>query len=255
MKISYRTHPILKYFNSGERPLVSVQPKDILEIKKWEVGRFYKVLDSVWDAILAPQKQVYIMAETFANAVEFSMPKLYDLGLHNEIQETSGVLCWGVMTIMYDIQQCKGIGIKKWAGSIIVFSNEHLALLYTDDKIYYCASGFKISPALEVVKSFISMILAVDMFKKYAEVETKILPPKSNNKFFNCKYVNETDSTVVHLNSTWYTTLVKTDGFMVRGHLRLQPCGEGLKGRKLIYIDPFMKTGYTAPARKLAAEQ
>jgi hypothetical protein len=89
------------------------------------------------------------------------------------------------------------------------------------------------------------------LFKNYAEIETKILAPGQRQKDINCKYVNDTRLPIRYLDSKWFTTLVKSDAFKVRGHFRLQPCGHGLTDRKLIYIDDFMKTGYTAPARKL----
>lgn len=89
-------------------------------------------------------------------------------------------------------------------------------------------------------------------FIKYATVETKHLPYGQKVKFVDCKYRNDTKSNITILNSTWFTNLVKSDAFKVRGHFRLQACGEGLKERKLIWINEFQKEGYTAPARKLS---
>jgi hypothetical protein len=51
---------------------------------------------------------------------------------------------------------------------------------------------------------------------------------------------------------TWYTTLVKSDSFKVRGHFRLQPFGSTKAQRKLIWINEFMKNGYTREAKKLS---
>ena len=89
------------------------------------------------------------------------------------------------------------------------------------------------------------------MFKNYAEIETKYLKPKEKTKFVNCKYINETNSDVTLLNSTWFTNLVKSDSFNVRGHFRLQPKKiNGEFTKELIWINGFKKNGYVSNAKK-----
>lgn len=90
------------------------------------------------------------------------------------------------------------------------------------------------------------------LFKKYADVETvkaesnkKVTVPNEKEKLlfeFNLK-ANYTDC-------SWFREIVRKEGFMVRGHFRLQPIkkdGEWIK--KLIYIEPYQKHGYTRKAR------
>ena len=96
----------------------------------------------------------------------------------------------------------------------------------------------------------IAIIVLFRMFKTYAKVETKIIPPNSKIKDINCKYVNDTKLKLTYLDSKWFTNLVKSDGFNVRGHFRLQPKKENGKWTKeLIWISEFQKSGYTAKAR------
>lgn len=94
-----------------------------------------------------------------------------------------------------------------------------------------------------------------DWLLKHMDVEVKNLPAKSKIDAFGCKYTNLTTNNIQIIDSKWFTTLVKSDAFKVRGHFRLQPCGEGMKDRKLIWINDFEKSGYTAPARKLKHEE
>jgi hypothetical protein len=67
------------------------------------------------------------------------------------------------------------------------------------------------------------------------------------------KYVNESAEAVEILDSTWFTTIVRSAGFMVGaatgGFFRLQPCGPGLTEKKLIWIGPYEKKGYTKRAK------
>lgn len=52
------------------------------------------------------------------------------------------------------------------------------------------------------------------------------------------------------VNSNWNITSIRTEEFGVRGHFRLQPCGPGMKDRKMIFIEPFTKSGYVKNSRK-----
>ena len=99
--------------------------------------------------------------------------------------------------------------------------------------------------------SVIGDILSLVLFLKYCDLETKIIKSGKKELHVGTKYINETKSNVEILDSTWFTTIVKSDGFKVRGHFRFQPCGEGLVNKKLIWISDFEKTGYTRTAKIL----
>lgn len=97
---------------------------------------------------------------------------------------------------------------------------------------------------------YYQLVILFELFRKYAKVETKILQPKSKAELFKCNYHNQSDYSFEIMDSTWFTTLVKSDAFKVRGHFRLQPCGEAFKDRKLVWIKDFKKEGYTRKAKK-----
>jgi hypothetical protein len=61
---------------------------------------------------------------------------------------------------------------------------------------------------------------------------------------------NDTNVPVTIVNSCWNITSIRTEGFDVRGHFRLQPCGPGLRDTKMIFIQPFKKEGYVRKAAK-----
>lgn len=89
------------------------------------------------------------------------------------------------------------------------------------------------------------------LFLKYCELETKIIKSNGRANHIGVKYVNETKSAIEVLDSTWFTTIVKSDGFMVRGHFRFQPYGPNNSLRRLQWIDGFEKEGYTRTAKVL----
>jgi hypothetical protein len=97
--------------------------------------------------------------------------------------------------------------------------------------------------------------LTMILFTKFCEVETKIVPPGKKTIHANEKYVNETKLPIEILDSTWFTTIVRSEGFMVGGEtggfFRWQRCGPGLSDKKYIWVAPFQKNGYTRKAKVL----
>ena len=91
------------------------------------------------------------------------------------------------------------------------------------------------------------------IFTELTELETVELgPSQSVGTRKQGKWLNQTNKNVKIVDSSWNKILIKGQKFSVTGHIRLQPCGPGLKFRKPIYIDDFEKTGYTRNALKEA---
>ncbi|MDI9366309.1 MAG: hypothetical protein QM541_15230 [Flavobacterium sp.] len=95
------------------------------------------------------------------------------------------------------------------------------------------------------------------LFKEYAELETKIIQKGREPRVVlnNEKYVTDLDLPIKIIDSTWFTTLIKSDSFKVSGHFRLQPYGEGLKQKKLIWISEYQKDGIIREAKMLKAKE
>lgn len=61
------------------------------------------------------------------------------------------------------------------------------------------------------------------------------------------KVVNQMKIPVTVVTSKWNVTSIRTEGFDVSGHFRLQPT---INGPKIIFIQPFRKHGYVRRAKK-----
>ena len=105
------------------------------------------------------------------------------------------------------------------------------------------------------VQSIINHIQSILLFKHYAKVETIHVKPKEKVRVPNSKgkHFNETDIPINILDCRWFNNIVRDEPFGVRGHFRLQPkkdeSGKWIK--EMIYIKPFIKSGYKSKARKL----
>lgn len=99
----------------------------------------------------------------------------------------------------------------------------------------------------------IDLAIQFEVFMQYAQTEIKNLKPYHKDMSgVLCRYENKSKLPINIIDSTWFTSLVKSDSFKVRGHFRLQPYGHGLKNRKLIWINDFVKEGYTREAKILS---
>lgn len=98
---------------------------------------------------------------------------------------------------------------------------------------------------------WVAEIMLFKTFLTYADVETKVVNAKRREHHLGTKYVNETSLKVNVLDSTYFTTISRTEGFGVRGHFRLQPYGPGLTMKRLQWIEAYEKEGYTRQAKVL----
>lgn len=104
----------------------------------------------------------------------------------------------------------------------------------------------------ELMNVALLAIISAELFINFAEVETKVMKPNTqiwDERMVSAIYNNKTRSDITVIDSTWFTHLISSGAFNVRGHFRFQPCGEKLSKRKLIWINDFVKDGYTRKAK------
>jgi hypothetical protein len=54
------------------------------------------------------------------------------------------------------------------------------------------------------------------------------------------------------VDSTWNKFIVRTEGFDVSGHFRLQMCGVGHSEQRLVWVNPYQKNGYVRKPKSQA---
>lgn len=94
----------------------------------------------------------------------------------------------------------------------------------------------------------VDTILAVLMFKHYAKVELDVIPghERKVTPVANEKVINETPNGVHIMDSSWYTTIYRTEGFDVRGHIRHYKAYD-----KITYVNQHKRKGYVRRAKIL----
>ena len=264
MKISYRTHPILERLHKGDLDILTLFQSDYDFIEIWDV------YNESWNRHRERfAENVTYVTKPFSDAADRTYDKMsdliYDMFKNGENYEFNGTYLFGPYVFMIDFKLIDNENSYPKT-ELFIFTKEGTPLLWSSEK----SRRIKFWVSHEVANNMLKIRLTTNedlekfnhfsvfkcilfsMFQRFASVETKMLTAGLKTKDIDVKYVNDTKFNILHLDSKWYTNLVKSDGFNVRGHFRFQACGHGLKDRKLIWINDFTKAGYTAPARKLS---
>ncbi len=280
MKITKQTFPILEKLSNRKLGVVGFYQDDYAITKN--IVQVEKIKHSFNKNVNAYNSEISLMTQPFNDAIYKSFSSLICDDVWNDIGNKSGTILnmqtpFGVYTVCYNF---KGLGDKgHHIKDIFYFENGVFIGRSTQSKTNFdcCYSltllerackwfdvvKFELNNSIsfsdrnqvinEIDNILNTFLIANINFIKYASIETKILKPRESADEINCKYINDSKSTVRVLNSTWFTNLIKSDAFNVRGHFRLQPCGDGYKDKKLIWINGYEKKGYIAKARKLLA--
>lgn len=260
MKISYRTNPILEFLSNKKLGafLCYQCDKNVVETNISEMR------DHFWKVSVGINHQIYYLTQPFVDAFERAGDKLFESNLWRDIEEDN--ICF-ILPCFDDKSEKETslLKIRRPRGSesillvdcfsfrkIVVTMAGTYTIDYTSGKPIFSRAGF-LSENIKQFEFHILNLLLITLFIKYAKIEIKILNPKQKKRDIECKYVNETNCKISVLDSRWFTTLVKSDAFKVRGHFRLQPKKkDGRWTKEFIWINEFEKSGYTAPARKLS---
>lgn len=263
MKISYNNYPILKkLYNGSIHPIVIGEGDKPVFEKEYMVRAF---LDAWNRHVKDFSSNVNILTSPFISAFNKAFDKTTEL--YTEMfyagYTLSGTFINNDNCYMFYEKIDPGSEPGKYAETSlfifdvkttmpVLFSIDHGSKHYEFLSVHEPLRGAK--SEFEYIELRRENAIRMSIFRECVNIETKHLSPGQKLKGIGCNYKNETKLPVTILDSKWFTTLVKSDEFKVRGHFRLQPCGEGHKDRKLIWVNDFMKHGYTAPAHKLKNE-
>lgn len=264
MKISYSNYPILYKLLNGnlngtpffeqDKEFMLSHLSDNSEFSYF--SNFIKYSDRF-------KSNINYVTNPFYEAFMKSQKKLLDLGnniIENDIDDFTyaGTYIIGERVTMMLYESKKGS--KDFNSVIYEFTKEGLPLLYfihSNKLPYYLfwkSNSLQIDtdkPMRDFCDDYIGMFCQIEMFKKFSQIETKLINGNSKQTINRIKCVNDTRLPVTHLDSLWFTNLVKSEAFKVSGHFRWQNKKEnGIWKKDLIWINDFEKSGYSRKATK-----
>lgn len=260
MKINYEKYPILEKLDKGIFGVIGMSESDskIIPMHSEALGLVRDVFKS---NIPFFKKSIKLITKPLWEAMIISRTKLISSDVLMEMGSASGTYLVGDYAYCFNIESTPGK--DEWNFVFYAFAGNQLHAMkaylpgYANELFYGSSLGSNnpdpsIPERYEYVKALFSNLICLINFLKYADIEVKQLP--SNRQIFDgvtCKYNNKSKYPIEIIDSTWFTTLIKSESFKVRGHFRLQPHGHGLTKKKLIWINDFQKEGYTRKAKIL----
>jgi hypothetical protein len=215
------------------------------------------------DMIEIAQKQPHYICKSILNAAGGSFMKLSPM--ITEINDA----CRGILFHLNDIAHCMFYifyhaedklnillqvhAVKKHQGAFGLLVDGYYEPKETGGLMFYMRNSTTDDD--HVCQEATKIAAAVELFLSFAEIETKTVA--ASDKIWDgpvCAYNNKSNHPVTIVDSSWYTDLVVSGAFNVRGHFRLQPYGPQRHQRRLQWIKDFQKEGYHRKAKKESHE-
>lgn len=221
-----------------------------------------------WGALFS--RRIDIISNPFLEAIQNSNEKPWSVDILREFidKPISGTLICNGFTICYYV---KGVDDETYDASVMVLIGAHVVFVSIDGDHYvsevskrmFMGEDTKDRDLGTLMANYYSALpISFHIFKKHAEVEVvdakpfkKVQIPK--NDAGDDTLLVDSHLPVKYYDCSWFRTIVRTEGFSVRGHMRRQPYKneDGEWDYKLIFIRPYQKHGYTRTAKKIIHER
>ena len=204
-------------------------------------------------------RKLVVFSKTFIDTMDKSYMKFtqFHMDILEELDNE-----YGIVRSPYFIEGCYVVyGIKNGCLTLWVF-HDKINKYVSIPTYYICVSpkdkingvghqlDCMILPLLDncieaSLKDYVDMVLDYLCLRQWAEVQmgkvsTTVKKDVKKNKKIHT--ITETGLDFYTFDSKWYTEISNNESFLVSGHFRLQPYGDGT--RRLIWINEFTKHGY-----------
>lgn len=263
MRITEKNTPVLKYLKwrrpLTEHPDFGTEKLGVFVVQEADAPsaqdrRDAQILSlsflSRWAELAGHYTQtIEVISKPFSEAMWKNAEKVYNEETVKECvgKYYRGTLIHGPVTICYDFYLNYKMQLE---GNLMMHIKDNLVLLVNGDHRFVSelARNHYKAPDWDIVRNTFKEVLILNLFKRFAETETVQAKPFKKVKIAEENtLLADTDLPLNYLDCSWFRTIVRNEGFMVKGHFRLQPYKNG---KRLIYIQPFQKHGYTRRAKK-----
>ena len=213
------------------------------------------------------RQRIQYISSPFLNAYLKTQERILEILLHEPVKQ-SGTFIFpnesqATLTTFYDLDTKRTEAELITNGRLVIFAkfkqDEHCHLILYSHIVDGYARIFQRVEHMDqgyTNDATLNMVLGLILFIKYCEVETKLIPAGKETTHRLQRYVNHTKVPIEILDATWFTTLVRSGAFTVGndtgGFFRWQAVGTERSERKLIWVSPYQKQGYTRKAKVLA---
>lgn len=266
MRINEKTYPAIQAMISGEaeRYIPLLAEDALVEFREKKITPRREINAIASNTTHFRQeflKSMFFVSKSFEAAADRARPSLTAIYNSTDRLEISGTYIFPEsVAFMFLVSICGKSSINVFC----VYSKGGKALLYyflhpnNDNEPHVWVSkalkseNVNIGSDLEISRYLASRIVLIELFRRHADVNSVVVEPKKKKSIGNENLLNETALPVTYLDCRWFTNIIRSNGFAVRGHFRLQPKKiDGEWTKELIWINDFEKHGYHSKARIL----
>ena len=285
MKINYSIFPFLEFFDKNRlskvNGKVSVRKEDM---ELWNNDPFVTqtvqyTINEVYQGYISNKcgENIYILMPKFQEAIKKSSSAFKNISRGVQLEKLFEDCCIFIGDMVYVCYKLTNDTYLGTQFNTTEHSNNYMVTIYNqgkgDDKkerhvVYLGTLVFSKEDdktyriELSLISSWMGLyadnyndneqlidaILGVLMFKHYAKVELDVIPghKKIMSSIANEKVMNETPQGIRIMDSNWFTTIYRIEGFDVRGHIRYYKDRD-----KISYVKPHKRKGYIRRAKIL----
>ncbi len=293
MIIHYDKYPILQFFNKDLLPKlngkINIRGEDI---QTWNTIPYAAktvqyVLNEMYQGYIMERcgNNIYILSQQYLEALNRSEQAFRHISRGVELDKLFEDCCIIADNFVYIGYKLTPETFFGWSLSQYTDINNYLVSIYyqgktddyskdnnnvflgtivfsKDDDEHYLFETALLSKMIELdankyedLELIADKFLGMLIFKHYAKVELDIVRGKEKKKsqVVNGKITNKTVTGVQIMDSQWYTSIFRNEGFTVRGYFKLQPKknANGIWVKELIYVNEYQKHGYHRHAKIL----
>lgn len=221
----------------------------------------YAKIHSLWNLLTAKGQRAYLVTNTVLDKLEMLKVKpnsnnQYDWTIFPKakgkytfiLPATSTYKGGGCLRVLAEDKMIQFCHISMTLDNNKTTGQLKMILWYIDRNTGEFCSYWKDHPHKEIDKFCYHLFC----FLFLSDITEKLVKPgEKHGTKKQDKTINFLNCPLTIVNSNWNVTSIRTEGFDVSGHFRLQPTKNGVK---MIFIEPFRKHGYVRKAGKEAAE-
>jgi hypothetical protein len=258
MKITFDKFPALRLLDEKQKIIIGLCEDDASDDKatKSLLTTVRSILPVYRERFLS---SINIISSKFGDAAHKAKSSLMPLFVDFENTKDEEIIIQGTYIYKKLVTFCY---INSFTGEKVVISflrSGALAMFFQCDDSesygrWWASKSYELADLENsVVIPILQSVAAFGMFKSYADVETEVVNLNKKIKPIgeDEPIYNKIPFPVTWLNCNWFTNIIRSEGFGVRGHFRFQRVGPGRRQIKMVEVKPYRKSGYHRRAQKV----
>lgn len=194
------------------------------------------IIKGIWHSLVSPEVENYLLTETAQEVVRnIKVGEAFDVEILRKLPAKQ-VQFFNFLLGQNRVIKC-------------TWNNDFLIVIdlsrHEDKNGLHCESAvISLGGTAKNFDSALTGAIQCLIFLKLTDPEFTLLPAGKKHGTRKQGHYNATSFPVTVVDSTWNKYIVRTEGFGVSGHFRMQRHGKGNADLRLTWIKPYQKHGY-----------